>query len=283
MRVLTDEDLRQLIEGQKDPLIKPEPRIQDWYARDSPVQPCSIDLHVGQIFVPGGTSDKSGSLIPIEDRFVLESGQTVIIRTLESICLSSRLAGFGFPPSRVSVQGILMTNPGHIDPGYEGHLHLTAINMGREAFEIRRGDVIVTVVVTELASEPKADFVARYGNSSPSHITQAQLNRLSPDFANVQERAKNVADEAVQRADLSIKKAQQRAALVGAIVTAALAIFTLFWNSQSKVDLLNQNYVNLEQRIDGKLATSKRIEDLQREVEHLQSQVADLTRNRERK
>jgi dCTP deaminase len=83
-----------------------------------------------------------------------------------------------------------MTNPGHIDPGYKGPLHLTAINMGRESFEIRRGDLIVTIVVVELAAEPKADFAARYGSSSPSHITQTQLNRLSADFANVEERAK---------------------------------------------------------------------------------------------
>jgi deoxycytidine triphosphate deaminase len=279
MRVLTDEDLRALIEGQGDPLVKPPPEIRDWFTRDSPVQPCSIDFHVGNIYVPGRPPDKAGSLIPIEDRFVLGSGQTVVIRTLETISLSSRLAGFGFPPSRVSGQGILMTNPGHIDPGYEGHLHLTAINMGREPFEVRKGDVIVTVVVVELAAPPKADFVARYGSSSPSHITQIQLDRLSPDFANVQERAKDVADKAVQTADLSIKKAQQRAALVGTIVTALLAVFTLYWNSQSKVDLLNQNEANLEKRIDEKLATNKRIADLERQVERLQTQIANSARD----
>jgi deoxycytidine triphosphate deaminase len=152
---------------------------------------------------------KAGNLVAIDDRFVLNAGQTVVIRTLETINLPPSLAAFGFPPSRVSGQWILMTNPGHIDPGYEGHLHLTAINMGREPFEIRKGDIIVTLVVVELATPPKADFIARYGGSSPSHITQRQLDRLSPDFANVQERATVVANKAVQAAELSIKKAQQ--------------------------------------------------------------------------
>jgi Tfp pilus assembly protein PilO len=90
---------------------------------------------------------------------------------------------------------------------------------------------------------------------------------------------KNVADQAVQKADISIKRAQLLAAVIASVLTAGLAIFTVYWNSQSKQDLLNQNYVNLEKRIDEKLATSKQIEELKKQVEHLQSQVASMDYN----
>jgi polyhydroxyalkanoate synthesis regulator phasin len=145
--------------------------------------------------------------------------------------------------------------------------------MAKESFEFRRGDVIATVVLAELGSAPKADFRARYGTLSPSHVTQDQLNRLSPDFANVAERAQQIADEAVKTADISIKRAQNRVAVVGALVTALLTIFTLYWNSQAKVDLLTQNEAAMEKRFDDKLANDKRITELEQQVKDLKSQI----------
>jgi dCTP deaminase len=280
MRILSDGELRAKIEGQANPLIQPPPAITDWYSKDSPVQPSSLDFHIGEIYVPGRPADQAGKPTFIEDRYILDCGQTVVIQTLERICLTSELAGFGFPPSRISSQGILLTNPGHIDPGYEGHLHLTAINMAKEPFEFRRGDVIATVVIVELGTKPQRDFRARYGTLSPSHVTQIQLDRLSPDFANVEERAQQIADKAVQAADISIKRAQNRAAVIGAIVTALLTIFTLYWNSQSKVDLLNQNEATMEKRFDDKLANDKRIAELEHEVKNLQSKMGSQTNDR---
>lgn len=283
MRILTDDQLRARIEGQKDPLVQPPPVISDWYGKDSPIQPASLDFHVGNIYVPGRPPNSSGDPATVADRYVLGCGQTVVIQTLEKISLPSSLAGFGFPPSRVSSQGILLTNPGHIDPGYEGHLHLTAINMAKESFELRRGDVIATVVVLELSELPRADFRARYGHLSPSRVTQDQLDRLSPDFANVEERAQQIADKAVKAADVSIKRAQNRAAVIGSIVTALLAIFTLYWNSQSKVDLLDQNETTMEKRFDDKLANDKRITELEQEVKELKIQLASSNKSSEKK
>jgi dCTP deaminase len=279
MQILSDEKLRARIEGQKDPLVQPPPppEFTDWFSKDSPVQPSSLDFHIGEIYVPGRPPDQAGKPASVADRYVLSSGQTVVIQTLEKISLPPELAGFGFPPSRISSQGILLTNPGHIDPGYEGHLHLTAINMARESFEFRKGDVIATVVIAELGATPKADFRARYGTLSPSHVTQDQLDRLAPDFANVEERAQQIAEKAVKTADISIKRAQNRAAVIGAVVTALLAIFTLYWNSQSKVDLLNQNAATMEKRFDDKLANDKRITELEQQVKDLKSQIAALS------
>jgi dCTP deaminase len=273
MRILIDEELRVLVENDSTPLVTPKPKQQNWFDRDSPIQPSSLDFHVGKMFVPGNPPGADGAPLSIGERFILNAGQTIVIRTEEEICLPSALAGFGFPPSRLSSQGILMTNPGHLDPGYKGHLHLTAINMGRASFEIRKGDPIVTLVLFQLNERPKADFVDRYGAVSPSAVTQAHINNLSPDFANVQERAESIANRAVEKADISIKRAQNRGALIGVIVTALLTLFTLYYNSSSKADALDENNKAMEKRFDERLATSKEVNELRNKIQELQSQI----------
>jgi hypothetical protein len=117
MRILNDEELCARIEGQKNPLVQPPPAITDWFGKDSPVQPSSLDFHIGEIYVPGRSPDQTGKPTFIADRYTLDCGQTVVIQTLEKISLPSTLAGFGFPPSRISSQGILLTNPGTLIRG----------------------------------------------------------------------------------------------------------------------------------------------------------------------
>jgi deoxycytidine triphosphate deaminase len=98
MRILSDEELRARIEGQSNPLIQPPPAVTDWFSKDSPVQPSSLDFHIGNIYVPGRQPDPDGNPSFVSDRHVLGCGQTVVIQTLEKISLPAELAGFGFPP-----------------------------------------------------------------------------------------------------------------------------------------------------------------------------------------
>ena len=42
-----------------------------------------------------------------------------------------------------------MMNPGHIDPGYEGVLWFSLINLSETLFRCREGDHIATVLVLE--------------------------------------------------------------------------------------------------------------------------------------
>jgi dCTP deaminase len=158
--LLCDKELVQLVQSATDPLLSPPPKVADWYDDTSVVQPASVDLHVGKIYRPGGQGDSLGNPVGL-DSWILESGQTAVIRTRESVQLSREHAGIGFPPSRVSVNGILMANPGHLDPGYRGPLHLTVINMARDPYQFRAGDLIVTLLIFKIA-KPVADFTDRY-------------------------------------------------------------------------------------------------------------------------
>lgn len=75
------------------------------------VQPSSIDLTVKLIHVPGKKNKKSHEIHP---------GETVILEINEIFSLSSDISGIVFPKNTLSKNGIIMTNPGHVDPGYKG-------------------------------------------------------------------------------------------------------------------------------------------------------------------
>jgi dCTP deaminase len=126
----------------------------------------------------------------------LVPGQTAVLTTQEHLRMRPNLAAIGFPPSHVSVQGILMTNPGHVDPGFVGPMHLTVINMGRDAYDISVGDGIVTVLFFELDADVAADYSVR----NPGPLSEPDVNKLSRDFVNVENRAREIAKNAVIRA-----------------------------------------------------------------------------------
>jgi dCTP deaminase len=164
------------------------------YSKDSPVQASSIDLHIGNVYLPGEKEgDLGGAQNPKQD-YSLKTGETAVVTTIETLHLPSDVAGFGFPPSGVSFKGLLMTNPGHVDPGYEGVMRFTVINMGKDPYCLERGGRIVTLLLFRLNQPVHSHWLQRNpaGSSLPN---QANISRLSRDFVDVEARAKKIANE----------------------------------------------------------------------------------------
>lgn len=192
--IVTDAELQNLITRPVNPLLTGFDVPRNWQDGDSLVQPCSVDLHIGAVFQPGIKPGKAGSAGNPKSELVLRTGQTAIVATQESIHLPADYAAFGFPPSKnVSSRALLMTNPGHIDPGYSGQLHFTVINMGRGDFVLRNKDVIVTLLIFRLANPAAADYAARNAGHISGPITQSSIDLLAPDFVDVQKRATDIA------------------------------------------------------------------------------------------
>ncbi len=164
----------------------------DRYSKDSPVQASSIDLHVGNIYVPGKKQGEIGGAQNPKIDHELYTGETAVVTTKERLHLPGDVAGFGFPPSRVSFKGLLMTNPGHVDPGYEGFMRFTVINMAREVYRLRRDDAIVTLLLFRMNAAAHSNWAQRHpeGSNLPG---QPAINRLSEDFVDVEKRAKKIA------------------------------------------------------------------------------------------
>jgi dUTPase len=111
------------------------------------VEACSYDMRVGTIFREG---------LPIrgaQGQAILQPGDIVSLFTLEELDLPADIAATAFAMNAMSSQGILVLNPGHVDPGYKGPLTVRAINLRATPKAIDLGTRIFTVVFERL---PKA-------------------------------------------------------------------------------------------------------------------------------
>ena len=238
MKLLTDADLKSKIDNGQPPLVEGV-STNEWQTQGSPIQPCSIDLRIGKIQVPA--QDESEAIREILGRgkeYRLKTGATAVVTTEERLHMPACVAGVGFPPSSVSIRGLLMTNPGHVDPGYEGPMHFTVINMAREDFVLTIGQRICTLLFFELDSGVASDWKTR--NPPVKDLTAEDVNRLARDFVNVEKRATKIAKRAV-------RKAEWFAAGIAAVVTL-LSQFVPYW--VTRAEDLKKNYAVLESRVD---------------------------------
>jgi dUTPase len=220
-----------------------------------------LDLTIGDIFLPGREPDNRGGVNCPLDSYALEPGHTAVVTGFEEISLPSDIAGISFPPSRVSFKGILMTNPGHLDPGYQGKVRFAIINMGKYSYCLNRGDIIVTILLFKLENPPKKSWADRNPEGRQNDPNQIDVNRLSPDFLNLGERLKRIARREMDRTE---RKTILSFILItfAAILLSAVAV-NFF--SGPDADELNRRISILESRI----TTIETEQFLDRIIEHL--------------
>ena len=95
MSLLVDRDLLEAVKGEK-PIVTGLPDTADWYSKNSPIQAASIDLHVGEIYLPVTTESESGKPTP-RDEHILEPGETAVVTTAETISLPSQVGALRIP------------------------------------------------------------------------------------------------------------------------------------------------------------------------------------------
>jgi deoxycytidine triphosphate deaminase len=200
--LLRDQELYDRLQT-KTIIIENMPAINasTWDDRKSPIQPASVDLRIGGIYIPGTKAGDLGSEGKPRTEYSLKTGHMAIVSTQEKLGLPSNVAAIGFPPSHVSMAGLLMTNPGHVDPGYAGPMRFTVINMGTDPYPLKSGNEIVTLLLFELSDKAHKDWVGR-GNGPGVSPTQEDINRLSMDFVEVEKRAQQISKSIVTKAGL---------------------------------------------------------------------------------
>lgn len=267
MRLLTDAEIKMKIDNDSPSLVT-EISTKDWQSRNSPIQACSIDLHIGRIQIPSETGQEGVvEFSSSGNDHSLETGQTAVLTTTELLNMPGNVAGFGFPPSKVSIKGLLMTNPGHVDPGYQGPMHFTVINMGRRPYSLRIGDPICTLLFFELDSSVQTDWGQRRGIAPNTVLHQSKgldendVNRLAKDFVDVEKRAKAIANEIVTRAGW-------RASILAALVSIGIALVSQFVPYYlGGIEESKRNYA----------VTSKDIEYLKQRVAELEKKDSAMT------
>ncbi len=241
---LRDEELHQLLDPPSTIIVGLDPnRVTD--SKEDPVQPASVDLTIGGVFVPGTPEGKRGSAGHPKQFLSLDPGETAVVETAQTCNLPADIGAIGFPPAAVSANGLLTTNPGHIDPGYHGTLSFTVINMGSEPYELRSGEDIVTLLIFRLSGDARSPYNARRPGLQGA-VTDGRLDRLSHDFLDVSARARRAA-EASER--------KTRALGLGVpIVVALVALAGVYYQAsqahEDQIKKLQQDVSNLQVTLD---------------------------------
>lgn len=137
-----------------------EPLIMDF--EPNCLQPASYDMRVGSVFRDGQVIDAAHS--KSSEQISLEPGEVITMTTLESLNMPPGIAGTAYAINAQSSEGLLVLNPGHVDPGYKGYLTVLAINMRRVPYVVSRKDKIFTIVFQRLDK----DAVPAYSNKGGS-------------------------------------------------------------------------------------------------------------------
>lgn len=256
MKLLRDEEIVNRITSDL-PIVSGLTAPTDWYSKHSPVQACSLDLHVGKIYLPT-TSTRSyafwrtqKSSMHAYQQHILEPGHTAVIVTSETLRFPANLAAFGFPLSRVSFKGILMTNPGHVDPGYIGHMRFTIINMSKTPYVLRQGDPIVTLLLFELDKPSNMSWSNRNAQAGTAPDPSIEdLARLSKQFLDIDNRARSVCEKLVKGAEFRIRVLTPViAGVAGALISVLLVVGQRMIN-EDPVDNLNHEVIALREQLN---------------------------------
>lgn len=124
---------------------------------DSNFKDCSYDLRIGTIFkndevisnTRGYDNTKIVQILPSE---------IVTFLTLEIVQIPEFLCATVFPINGKSSKGLLILNPGHIDPGFKGPLSICAINLSKETIPVNLEEEIFTIFF-ETLNEPTEKYL----------------------------------------------------------------------------------------------------------------------------
>jgi deoxycytidine triphosphate deaminase len=114
------------------------------------LSPCSYDLRIGTIFLDEKIIKETTAGMK---QVILQPGEIISVFTLEELSLAANIAGTAFAINQMSSDGLLVLNPGHIDPGFKGPLSVRLINIRATPKAILLGMPIFTVIFEYL---PKA-------------------------------------------------------------------------------------------------------------------------------
>jgi deoxycytidine triphosphate deaminase len=254
-----------------------------WTKSDSPIQPASIDLHVGRIYIPGSRPGSLGAEGRGALSHVLRPGQSVVVSTYERISLPASLGGIVFPPSKLSSSGILVANIGHIDPGFEGQLRFTIINMGGSDYPLERGTVAVgTLLLFRLSSQSRTSWSARHGVTVPKgEPDKAEIDSLARDFADIESRTGQIAKKAVKRLQWRFSL---WAVLVPMLLGIALANWAIWFETGrflgDRIERDDQGIYDLRDRLARvEAAAEPRAAELDRELARIRSDLETAKRD----
>jgi len=293
MKLLSDKELHQKItSGELISVGFSKSDKMCWTAKDSAIQPSSLDLHIGDIYIP---HTKNKSFVD----YCLKPGETVVIRTREKLELPDNVAAIGFPPTVMSRKAILTTNPGHVDPGYRGVFHITLINMGKKTYPLKKGDLIVTLLFFELDNNVYRGYMQRVNDSceeetcpcngkdecddnyDKSGNEPGELDYLASDFMDFECRTKEIAEKAVKKAEITLGHMKIWVPVLAVVISGIFAYLNVV--KSGKIELLEK--INAETRLQkiekniDEFEYKERINNIEEQIKSLNEKIESANKD----
>ncbi|NQZ04243.1 hypothetical protein [Idiomarina sp.] len=209
------------------------------------LKPATIDLRVGKIYE--GLAKPGNNHEPC-DFHIQKPGDVVLVEVSEDISMPRDHCGVLFIPNGLAKKGLLLTNPGHIDPGFSGKITLCLVNMSSRDQELSKSEVIARLMVFKVDEPNETPKKIKGGG-----VTIQQRVAVGNDFANI-----------TKRTQVEIYKILRKNALL------ILALVTLLVGIVAAVPPLASAYVNKVD--DEELAT------LNERIEYLEAQLKEQER-----
>ncbi len=110
------------------------------------VQPCSIDLHLGNSFI---RNDEEVIL----DEIVIKPHEFLLATTVESVVIPDNLLGRLEGKSSIARKGLIVhTTAGFIDAGFRGQITLEIVNLSDKEITLHNLQPIAQICFEELSS-----------------------------------------------------------------------------------------------------------------------------------
>jgi cell division protein FtsL len=157
--------------------------------------------------------------------------------------LSNDISGIVFPKNTLSKNGIIMTNPGHVDPGYNGILTLYLVNMSKETYKLRAQDAVARLLLFKTSS-----ITSGYQGSSVTQVDEEQLSSMGKDFAGLNTRMTSALRKVL--AEWSVVLFVIIGIMISIIGFAVPIAFTMTTSHFDNTQELKQSIKNQEEKIE---------------------------------
>lgn len=271
MQILVDWQLKELLQRADSPIRNLDPDHTDLSSIDSQIQPCSIDLRIDEIVLPRQSVASSTSDLRATSHD-LAVGSSVVVTTAEQIRMPKNLAGLLVAPARITRRGVMVLDVGHVDPGFEGSLSFTLINMGRHAMPLRRNLTVATMLLIQLNQPCEMGLMEQKGNQ-PYETKTDDRNHLASDFLSIEQRAKEAACKEARRA---LGKSGWRYALISVFLPITLGIAFAFITYSLQIAGRLSSLEGQVSRISTDSKINQKLNNLETQVKQIRDEASKL-------
>lgn len=241
MSILTDVEIKNFIESNS--LIKD--------ASTKLISSSSYDLRIGTIF-------RNGKIIndKYADPVIVQPGEVVTMLTLETLDLPADIAGTAYAINSQSLDGFLVLNPGHVDPGYKGTLSIKALNLRKKDVPIclSIGDKIFTIVFQKLAQDVEKPYSVLETEKSRGErekiINKNEVEKSMESVADLLAMSKEDIDRQIeQHQSTKLNNALVKVSTCVVLVTFVITVWPYLFPA-TKDNIINNNNTSQEKVLE---------------------------------